>query len=47
MEVVKYLCEVGGEELLMRADEVSGRMHVKLVLAGMCVCRHAAVLEVR
>jgi hypothetical protein len=28
MEVVKYLCEVGGEELLMRADEVSGLMHV-------------------
>jgi hypothetical protein len=37
MEVVKYLCEVGGEELLMRADEVSGRMHVlmRVCRAGM------------
>ncbi len=36
MEVVKYLCEVGGEELLMRARNVSGRMR-----AYWHVCLHA------
>jgi hypothetical protein len=28
MEIVKYLCQLGGKELLVRADKVSGRMHV-------------------
>jgi hypothetical protein len=38
MEVVKYLCEVGGKELLMKSITVSGRMHVL-----MCACRHVCV----
>jgi hypothetical protein len=28
MEVVKYLCEVGGKELLMTMENVSVRMHL-------------------
>jgi hypothetical protein len=38
MEIVKYLCEVGGKKLLMRADKVSGRMHV--LMRG---CRHVCM----
>ena len=38
MEVVKYLYDLGGKELLMMTDEVSVWMHV-----WMRGCRHACV----
>ena len=44
MEVVKYLCEVGGKELLMMTSKVSGWMHVcGRVLADMDGCRDAVM----
>ncbi len=45
MEIVRYLYDVGGKELLMMTDEVSVNMYVCYRLVDMVACR-LAMLQV-